>query len=197
MPPQPVNSVNSTGAGAGRPRDPSVDARLVAAVLELLVEVGYAATTIEAVAKRSGVSRPTIYRRWPSRAQMVEYALFGISQSAAQPVTANLRKDITLWVDGAVERLSRPAVAAALPGLITESGRTGSGRHLLAVRREHFAQLVRAGKRRGDVRRSADTDVVFDMMIGAIFLRISSGIPVEPPFARQLALSVLSALSAG
>ena len=205
MSPQPVKSSaavepDARRAGspvsAGRPRDPSVERRLVCAVLELLPEVGYSGTTIESVAKRAAVSRPTIYRRWASRAEMVEFALFGVSQSAALPVTTNLRRDVIVWVDGAVERLSRPAVAAALPGLIAESGRASNARDLLAVRREHFAELVREGKKRGDMRRSVDSDVVFDMMIGAIFLRVSSGISMDRPFSRQLAQTVVAALEA-
>lgn len=51
----------------GRPRDPSVDARILAAVRELLLEGGFEELTITAVAKRAGVGRPTVYRRYDSR----------------------------------------------------------------------------------------------------------------------------------
>src|SRR6476659_8086889 len=63
-------------ARAGRPRDPQVDASIRAATLELLVEDGYQATTIQAVARRAGVSAPSIYRRWSSKAELVEAAVF-------------------------------------------------------------------------------------------------------------------------
>src|SRR2546423_13164192 len=63
----------SMAAGvAGRPRDPRVDESVRRAALELLVEQGYQATSIQAVARRAGVSAPAIYRRWSSKAELVE-----------------------------------------------------------------------------------------------------------------------------
>src|SRR5256885_16949851 len=60
---------------AGRPRDPQVDAAIRAATLELLVEDGYQATTIQAVARRAGVSAPSIYRRGGGQAAAVAGAV--------------------------------------------------------------------------------------------------------------------------
>src|SRR3954452_8047304 len=60
----------------GRPRDPRVDEAIRTATLELLVEEGYQATTIQAIARRAGVSAPSIYRRWSSKAEVVEAAVF-------------------------------------------------------------------------------------------------------------------------
>ena len=69
-------SLRTLPGRAGRPRDPQVDASIRAATLELLVEDGYQATTIQAVARRAGVSAPSIYRRWSSKAELVEAAVF-------------------------------------------------------------------------------------------------------------------------
>jgi AcrR family transcriptional regulator len=55
----------------GRPRDASVDAAIVQAVLEVLNEVGLAAMSMDAVAARAGVGKATIYRRWSSKEEMV------------------------------------------------------------------------------------------------------------------------------
>lgn len=55
----------------GRPRDPARDDTIAAAVLEKLVDVGYEAMTVDAVAALAGVGRATVYRRWPSKANMV------------------------------------------------------------------------------------------------------------------------------
>jgi AcrR family transcriptional regulator len=54
-----------TGSTAGRPRDPSIDERVAAATRELLVEEGWDATTVRGVARRAGVSRAAVLRRWP------------------------------------------------------------------------------------------------------------------------------------
>src|SRR3954467_1668973 len=60
----------------GRPRDPRVDEAVRRAALELLVEDGYQATSIQAIARRAGVSAPSIYRRWSSKAELIEAAVF-------------------------------------------------------------------------------------------------------------------------
>ncbi len=49
----------------GRPRDPAINDAILTAARELLVEVGYAELSMEAVAARAGVSKPTLYLRWP------------------------------------------------------------------------------------------------------------------------------------
>ena len=56
----------------GRPRDTSINERALAATRELLVERGFDATTIQAVAEHSGVHASAIYRRWPSRIELIE-----------------------------------------------------------------------------------------------------------------------------
>ena len=52
----------------GRPRDVRNDTRILEATSAILFEKGYAGLTIDGVAAAAGVSRPTIYRRWPSKA---------------------------------------------------------------------------------------------------------------------------------
>jgi AcrR family transcriptional regulator len=53
----------------GRPRDPSAHGRLLDATRTLLRDVGYQQLTMEAVALRAGVGKPTLYRRWHSKAE--------------------------------------------------------------------------------------------------------------------------------
>lgn len=51
----------------GRPRDPELDQVILRATIELLCQEGFAGTSVEAVAEWAGVSKATIYRRWPTR----------------------------------------------------------------------------------------------------------------------------------
>nr|WP_246597797.1 helix-turn-helix domain-containing protein [Nocardia tengchongensis] len=60
----------------GPHRDPAVDTAVLDAARALLVEQGYTATSIDAIAARAGVSRPAIYRRWPSKAHLIAQAVF-------------------------------------------------------------------------------------------------------------------------
>ena len=60
---------------AGRPRDPSLDEAIRIAAREVVVEMGYEDTTLGVIAQRAGVSIPTIYRRWPSKHELIEEAV--------------------------------------------------------------------------------------------------------------------------
>ena len=60
----------------GSRRDPAIDEAVLAATRSLLVERGYSATTIDLIAATAGVSRPAVYRRWSSKAQLVHEAVF-------------------------------------------------------------------------------------------------------------------------
>jgi AcrR family transcriptional regulator len=82
----------------GRPRDSDLSERALAAARELLVLRGFDATTIQAVAEQSGVHASAIYRRWPSRIELIEEATFpGLSPLSVQP-TGDLRRDLAAFI---------------------------------------------------------------------------------------------------
>jgi AcrR family transcriptional regulator len=60
---------------SGPPRDPARDAQILRAATELLIEGGYPALTMDKAAARAGVGKATVYRRWPSRAELAAEAL--------------------------------------------------------------------------------------------------------------------------
>jgi len=104
---------------AGRPRDPRLDRSILAATRDLLGEVGYTKTTISAIARRSGVATPAIYRRWSSKEEIVEEAVFGVQDATTPPATDDLLADLNTWARMFLAQLADPPVRAALPGLIS------------------------------------------------------------------------------
>lgn len=78
----------------GRPRDATVEARVLGATQELLVEVGFDQLTIDAVADRCGMSRATIYRRWNGKTELVVAAASQLLESPPVPDTGDLRTDL-------------------------------------------------------------------------------------------------------
>src|SRR5579875_2279322 len=78
----------------GRPRDPRVDTAVHAATLQLLVESGYQATTVQAIARRAGVSAPTVYRRWSNKAEIVEDAVFPEGLLTPETLTGDMISDL-------------------------------------------------------------------------------------------------------
>ncbi|MBM0125336.1 TetR/AcrR family transcriptional regulator [Pimelobacter simplex] len=105
-------------ASPGRPRDPRVEGAVRAAVLALLVEGGYEAVSFKEVALRAGVGQPTVYRRWGTKAELVEFAIFAVSEWSPPEPTGDLEADLARLADVVLEELLTPPVHAALPGLI-------------------------------------------------------------------------------
>src|SRR6186713_2088548 len=103
-----------------RPREQRVDEAVRAAVRELLVADGYQATTVQAVARRAGVSAPSIYRRWSNQADLVQAVVFPDVPPDLPEAGDDLRADLELWLYLLYETLTDSAARVALPGLLTE-----------------------------------------------------------------------------
>src|SRR3954470_15911636 len=161
----------------GRPRDPRVDDAVRAATLELLVEEGYQATSIQAIARRAGVSAPTVYRRWANKAEVIEEAVFPAPFIEPTASTGNLQSDLATYCRGSIEHLGDPAVRAAIPGLLTEYQTDPHMWQRLVQRsvtpmREAFAEFLTSTNRRP----VGSVQVLFDVMMSALFVRaINSG----------------------
>jgi AcrR family transcriptional regulator len=184
------------GPRVGRPRDPRVDDAVRAATLQLLVEDGYQATSIQAIARRAGVSVPAIYRRWSNKAELIEEAVFPAPFIEPTASTGDLRRDIETYCRGIIQHLGDPAVRAAIPGLLTEYQTDPDMWHRLVQRsvtpmREAFATFLATTSRRP----IGSVDALFDVLMGALFVRaINSGATGADAFARELAIIVAAAL---
>src|SRR4051794_23872567 len=89
------NDLDASGRRPGRPRDARHDEAILEATMALLSEAGYARLTIDGVAARAGVGRPTIYRRWPSKPALVVAALLHAPQiQVPHADTGSLRADL-------------------------------------------------------------------------------------------------------
>lgn len=103
----------------GRPRLPGIDAAVLRSTRELLAEVGYADTTIRAAALRAGVSAPSVYRRWPTKEDLVEAVILSSDRPLRLAHSGDLRTDLRRWAGTALAWAADPPVRAALPGLLS------------------------------------------------------------------------------
>lgn len=160
----------------GRKRDPAINAAILIAARELLVEVGYANLSMEAVAARAGVTKPTLYLRYPTRAVLTFEAIFGQTKVREVPETGSIRADLRQAYRWVIDEFSAPEARAAIPGLLAEIAAspelaesvrsTVIGPEYVRVREQlHAAQV------RGEIRRDADVDLVIDAFIGTALAR--------------------------
>lgn len=114
-------SADAKARPTGRPRDPGVEASILAAVQDLLIESGYAGTTIGAVADRARCGRSAIYRRWETKAELVVAAVGALQIAADVPDTGMLRGDLL----GAAMHFARAddRTARVLASILSEIGR--------------------------------------------------------------------------
>jgi len=160
----------------GRPRDPRVDEAIRAAVLELLVEEGYQATTIQAVARRAGVGAPSIYRRWSTRAELIEDAIFPYGDNEYPTPTGTFGGDIRRWAHLVLDGLKDAPARAAIPGLLSEYHRSPAVYDRLVLRtelptRKAFREMVESAIDRGEADPDTAPDLLFETLLGAMFLR--------------------------
>lgn len=160
---------------AGRPRDTSIDERALEATRELLAEQGFEATTISAIAERSGVHSSAIYRRWPSRVELIEEAAFPTGNPLVAAPTGDLHRDLRRFIRNYVSVFNAPAARAATTGLLAHHRGPGypdaPERQMRLSARPQFRRILESAEP-GTVDVAVDPDDAFDMLLGAIWTRI-------------------------
>jgi AcrR family transcriptional regulator len=161
---------------AGRPRDRRIDAAIVAATAELLVEIGSANVTMAAVAERAGTTKTALYRRWSSKAELVHEAIFPIAPTALTLPEGDIAGDVRAMVAAARDVFVTPMVRAALPGLIADMTADDDLNTRVMSRFVGLFDVVRDrlmhAIERGEVRAGVDPERLIEIIGGATMLRL-------------------------
>lgn len=179
-----ANATKVEPRGPGRPRSARADAAILEAALSELVERGFAGMSVEQVADRAGVSKATIYRRYPTKTDLVIAAMEASGRATtAAPDTGSLRGDI--------EALAQIVLAAgrgdprrilAMPRLVAEAACTDPDlfeavqRSLIGPRRAAVRGALERAVERGELPRTLDLEVATDLYLGpVIFYLLRTG----------------------
>jgi AcrR family transcriptional regulator len=170
-----VREVSVNGARAGRPRDRQIDVAVLRATLVELDACGYGGLTLEAVARRAGTTKPAIYRRWPSRQQLVLSALGQRLGEAQAPDTGCTLCDLDecLKVFVAVFRRMPPGVIGPL--LAECAGdrqlRDAFMTALFNPPRTAVRETLERAHARGDLRDDVDVELILDLIGSLVHYR--------------------------
>jgi len=163
-------------AGAGRPRDPRIDAAIAAAAADLLVEIGYSSLTMAAIAQRAGTTKTALYRRWSSKAELVHEAAFPAAPTALAAPAGDIAADIRAMIDAARDVFTSPVVRAALPGLIADMAADAALNTRVMARLSGVFDAVRArlddAVGQGLVHADVDPERLIEIIGGATMLRL-------------------------
>ena len=171
---------------------------VIAATLDLLAERGITATTIEAVAQRSGVAKTTIYRHWDGQPELVLDAIGTTIRTPTDPDTGTLRGDLLDLLGGLADALTTSPAAGLMTALIDAAERDPAFAPLhqreAAQRHQVILTAIARGIDRGELTPDADPAEVLDMVTGPVFYRrfVSAG-TVDRAFAQQVVDRVLAA----
>lgn len=164
-----------SAAPRGRPRDPRTEQAITEAARRLLARDGYDQLSIEAIAREAAVSRPTIYRRWPSKTHLVFDAVFGAAEAGdVLTGSGDFEADLRHFVAGVFAFWSAPEVAAAALGILADRHRDPElfirTQQLLDEKtRAAFRALVRTGIERGVLDADVDAEIAYDAVVGTSF----------------------------
>lgn len=186
-----------------RKREGGRSARVVGAVLEATLEEvasrGYGALSIEAVAARAGVAKTTIYRRWPTRAELTRHAL-SAELAARPPVadTGHLLDDLTASTLENVKRLATPRGLALVRVVYAEGGDPELAELIRAFRveaRRGAQTRIGAAIERGEVPREIDVAYLLDTLAAVVHHRVVliGAVPSRAEVRRLVARSLAGA----
>jgi AcrR family transcriptional regulator len=174
----------------GRPRDPGVEKAVSDAVVKVLAECGMAGFTVDKVAAAAGVGKATVYRRWPSREDLIQEIWQHVNDDFPRPDTGDLRKDLLIFVGTLATFMADPERRLAVSHLAAAAKLDPElGRRFSVFKQQRFdavREMVRQAKKRREVRAGLDEDVVIEMIVAGVFFRIMvSGGAIDQRYAEQ------------
>ena len=190
-------SVESAAARRGRPRSAKTTTAILESAYALMATTGLAATSIDAVARHSNVSKMTIYKWWPSREALLIDAFLNqaslmLPLSGAGNPAARVRRHAAAYAEALLGEFGRVQLA-----VISECiSKTGSAEifyeRYLDLRRTAMIETITEGQQDGSIGASGAPGDLYDAIYGSLFYRSVFGIkPLSPAYARSLVDLVL------
>lgn len=180
--------------GRGRPRDAGTGSAILRAGLELFIERGVEGTSMEQIAKRAGVGKPAIYRRFSTKEDLIAAAMETlvadeVGWAAAEDIASSSPYELVeAAIDSAAATVTTPQYRALVARVFGSAVSHPSlmatyWQHYILPRRRLAAALLERARELGSVADHVDFDVAIDMMVGAVTYRV---LQPDPPDAHQM-----------
>jgi AcrR family transcriptional regulator len=158
---------------SGRPRSAHIDDVVLKATLRHLAERGYAGMSVNAIAAELGVSKPTIYLRWPSKVDLATAAVTSLHVDQPETSVGDIRQDLIAHL----RRVQRVVEIVGIGLTGTMLAERESNPALIAAFRERAVRpsrqrarrILQAGIRQGVIRADVDVNAAVDMLVGALY----------------------------
>jgi AcrR family transcriptional regulator len=176
---------------AANPPDPSrrneqSRQAILDASIALIGELGYDNVSIEAIARRAGCGKQTIYRWWPSKGAVVlEAATQSLDPVVAFPDTGDIVADLRGQLMGILDLITTTGFGAAYRGVIA-AGQSDPAlldavyEQIIEPNIKGFGARAALAQERGEMRADADVQTLRDVLYGVIEYRMFHAMPIEP-----------------
>ncbi|MFF3561461.1 TetR/AcrR family transcriptional regulator [Streptomyces sp. NPDC002574] len=189
-------------AGAAVLRDDVTEA-IRAAVFEELAAVGYGRMSIEGIARRAGVGKAAVYRRWRSKLPLVLDVVSAVAAlGVPAPATGSLLGDIRVLLEVTARALRHPVASQIVPDLLAEASRNPEIAAALQAalrdtQRGIAAGIIDSAIARGDLPQGTDADLALDLIAGPLYWRLAVlRAPLSPRYLDRLSAATAAALAA-
>lgn len=176
---------------AGRPRSLETEQRILAVALRRLAEDGYSRMSLDAVAAEAGASKPTIYRRWSSKADLATAALRTLQLGEPPVDTGSSAADLIGVLENFCRSLLRPNGMSLVGTVLAEEAHTPEllqlfRERLVVPRRTMLRTILQRAQQRNELRPGVNLDLVASMLVGAFYGRYLAGSKIPAAFAAEL-----------
>ena len=155
--------------GRGRPRSAEADQAILDATLRMLGTHGVAGTTIEGVAADAGVGKTTIYRRWPTKTDLILAAISNLVPGGDPPDTGTMAGDMAALAETQRRRLAGSELIGIVPRVLAESMSDPALHQDFVDRvvnpfRELLRLFIERGIERGELRPDLEVEPLVDLL---------------------------------
>lgn len=177
---------------------------ITAATFEELAESGYARMSMDAVARRAGVGKAALYRRWDSKEAMLIDLIGQVVRTHLPPIpnTGALRADLRALFGTYRSQLTNRLVTRIGPGLLAAASERGAlglalQEEIAKPRRAAALTVLRAAIERGELSAAVDEELAMDLLMAPLAFRllIMQG-PASNAYLDRLSRSIEAALRA-
>jgi AcrR family transcriptional regulator len=177
-PPSSVRPTRRTGGVRTHGRSARVVGAALKATLEELGRAGYAALRVEDVAARSRINKTTIYRRWPTKVDLVTAAMRHFADAVAPPDTGSVREDLVTLMRQVAAKTQTPLGRGIVRTIQLERAHPEVDlvtRQMAAHHQRVRRLIVERGVERGELPAGTDVDLVVELTFAPIIRRVLAG----------------------
>jgi AcrR family transcriptional regulator len=199
------NSVNTpsmkNAPRRGRPPSATARAAILAAARDMLEEGGLLSITMEGVAARAGVGKPTVYRHWDNRYELAMATLLAASEELVRPPAGAssidaLRHQLIGLANAFASGTGRHVAALLASGYGETELSKAFRSHFVQARRNESRVFIERAIEAGQLRRDVPIEIALDIIYGPIFYRLTMAhAPVDAAFVNALLDELLAGLA--